>query len=81
VLVVQGTLDAKTPYDAALRHIAALRKVGPVQLYTVPRGAHFALWSDSGSGCARDAMKTFVTGRRHDARCASTTSVNEIAQE
>lgn len=79
MLVVQGTLDAKTPYDAALRHIAALRKVAPVQLYTVPRGAHFALWSSS--GCARDAMHTFVTGSRHDARCASTTSDNETAQE
>jgi hypothetical protein len=66
--VVQGTLDAKTPYDAALRHIAALRKVGPVQLYTVPRGAHFALWSDS--GCARDVMHAFVTGSRHGKHCA-----------
>jgi hypothetical protein len=48
-------------------------------LYTVPRGAHFALWSDS--GCARDAMHAFVNGSRHGKRCASTTSGNESEQE
>lgn len=79
MLVVQGTRDAKTPYDAALRHIAALRRVGPVQLYTVSRGAHFALWSDS--GCAQAAMQAFVTGGRHDTRCASTTLGNESPRQ
>lgn len=68
-LVVQGDRDAKTPYDAALRHIAALRKAGPVRLHTAANGGHFVLWSDA--GCARAAMRRFVTGASAAQGCAA----------
>ena len=46
-LVIHGEHDGKTPHDAARRHIAALRKAGPVQLYTAGASGHFVLWSDA----------------------------------
>ena len=70
-LVLQGEDDAKTPIDAALRHIAALRTVGPVQLYTAPRVGHFVLWGDQ--GCALAAVRAFVLGKEAG-RCVSVRS-------
>ena len=66
-LVIHGDRDGKTPYAAAQRHIAALRKAGPVQLYTVKGTGHFALWSDA--PCARHHMKTFVLGKNAGSAC------------
>ena len=71
-LVLQGDRDAKTPYDAALRHIAALREVGPVQLYTAARVGHFVLWGDQ--GCALAAVRAFVLGAAPGGRCVSVRS-------
>ena len=71
-LVIHGDRDAKTPYDAALRHVAALRKVGPVQLYTAARVGHFVLWADP--GCAQAAVRGFVLGTQADQRCVSVRS-------
>ena len=66
-LVIHGTRDAKTPYHAAQRHIAALRKAGPVQLFSVEDGAHFALWP--ATGCASNAVRRFVLADAQQARC------------
>jgi pimeloyl-ACP methyl ester carboxylesterase len=73
-LVLQGEDDAKTPVDAALRHIAALRTVGPVQLYTAERVGHFVLWGDA--GCAQAAVRAFVLGNEAGQRCVSVRSGN-----
>ena len=58
-LVIQGERDAKTPYDAALRHVAALRERGPVEVFTIADGAHFALWTSS--VCVEKGIDAFVT--------------------
>ena len=68
-LAIHGDRDGKTPYDAALRHIGALRKAGPVRLYTAEGGGHFVLWSDT--GCARADVRTFVLGKDEDKRRVS----------
>lgn len=65
-LVIHGDRDGKTPYDAAVRHIEALRGAGPVRLYTAPGKGHFVLWSDR---CARDEIKNFVLGTQDGKRC------------
>lgn len=71
-LVIHGERDGKTPYAAAQRHIAALRKAGPVQLYTVKDTGHFVLWSDA--TCARHEMKKFVLGKEAGSACISVRS-------
>jgi pimeloyl-ACP methyl ester carboxylesterase len=68
-LVLQGTRDAKTPYDAAVRHVAALRKAGPVELFSVEDGAHFALWADR--ACASHAVRRFVLGEEEQGQCVT----------
>ncbi|WP_312518847.1 alpha/beta fold hydrolase [Massilia sp.] len=73
-LVIHGTRDAKTPYDAARRHVAALRKAGPVELFAVEDGAHFVLWQ--GSGCSVNAVRRFVLGDEEQARCVTVTSAD-----
>lgn len=40
-LVVQGTLDPKTPFAGALAHVAALETSGPVRLAAVEGAPHF----------------------------------------
>ena len=57
-LVIHGDRDAKTDYDAAVRHVAALRKAGPVTLYTARNEAHWLLWSDR--SCASREVARFV---------------------
>ena len=71
-LVIHGTQDAKTPYDAALRHIAALRKAGKVDLVTADGGGHFVLWTNT--GCARPAVRNFVLGSKAATQCVSVAS-------
>ncbi|WP_332848779.1 alpha/beta fold hydrolase [Massilia sp. S19_KUP03_FR1] len=68
-LVIHGTQDAKTPYEAALRHIAALRRAGKVKLFTATGGAHFLLWSDK--SCARAEVRSFVLGAAATTQCVS----------
>lgn len=67
-LVLHGDRDGKTPYDAALRHIAALRKAGPVRLYTASRTGHFVLWADR--DCAHAEARDFVLGKAGSAGSA-----------
>lgn len=57
-LVIHGDRDAKTDYDAAVRHVAALGKAGPVRLYTARNEAHWVLWS--GRSCAGREVAAFV---------------------
>ena len=71
-LVIHGDRDGKTPYDAALRHVGALRKAGPVRLYTAEGGGHFVLWSDT--GCARAEVTRFVLGKEVQQRCLRVSS-------
>lgn len=71
-LVLQGELDGKTPYDAALRHIDVLRRAGPVQLYKGERSGHFVLWSNP--ACAQWTMRQFVLGAAQQQRCVSVSS-------
>ncbi|MFC4933382.1 alpha/beta hydrolase [Massilia sp. GCM10023247] len=71
-LVLHGDRDAKTPYDAALRHIAALRKAGPVRLYTAKRTGHYVLWADR--ACAHAEVRRFVLGQPGGAGCVQAAS-------
>lgn len=73
-LVLHGTRDAKTPYDAAQRHVAALAKAGPVELFAVEDGAHFVLWQ--GSTCTVNAVRRFVLGDEEQTRCVTIKSVD-----
>jgi pimeloyl-ACP methyl ester carboxylesterase len=66
-LVIHGDRDGKTPYDAAVRHIDALRKAGPVQLYTANGQGHFVLWSDD--ACAGPQVTQFVLGKENAPQC------------
>lgn len=70
-LVLHGDRDAKTDYGAALRHIEALRKAGPVQLFTDPGGGHSVLWADD--KCSADEVKQFVLGDEVKTRCVVVT--------
>ena len=70
-LVLHGDRDAKTDYGAALRHIEALRKAGPVQLFTDQGGGHSVLWADD--KCSADEVKQFVLGDEVKTRCVVVT--------
>lgn len=68
-LVLQGTLDPKTPYDGAREHVELLRKSGPVSLVPVLGAPHFILWT--APGCFERQVAAFVSGRRTpEAQCA-----------
>ncbi|MGF6274792.1 pimeloyl-ACP methyl ester carboxylesterase [Massilia sp. UYP11] len=71
-LVIHGRRDAKTPYGAAVRHIEALRKAGPVQLFTDEHGGHFVLWADRTCGAAE--VMQFVLGEDAPTPCVPVTS-------
>ncbi|WP_306392091.1 alpha/beta fold hydrolase [Telluria beijingensis] len=66
-LVLHGDRDAKTHYGSAVRHIEALRKAGPVQLFTNELGGHFVLWADD--KCTTDEVMQFVLGDEVKTRC------------
>ncbi|MFC5460761.1 alpha/beta fold hydrolase [Massilia niabensis] len=67
-LVIHGDRDARTPHDAALRHIERLRKAGPVRLHTARGVGHFVLWADR--GCAKAVVTSFVLGTKGRGACA-----------
>lgn len=71
-LVIQGGRDAKTPEDAARRHVEALRKTGVVQLYIAGDSGHFALWWNQ--ACTRATVRKFVLGPQDESRCVSVSS-------
>jgi len=73
-LVIQSALDPKTPHAAAMRHVEALRKAGPVAVTTVENGAHFVLWAMP--ACFTPAVRAFVRGDARPApRCDLRTAV------
>jgi pimeloyl-ACP methyl ester carboxylesterase len=71
-LVIQGKRDAKTPYAAALRHVAVLRQAGPVRVFSSANGAHFALWHPY--PCMEAAIRDFVLGVDGNHRCVALAS-------
>lgn len=68
-LVMQGTLDPNTPYDAARHHAAVLAQAGKVRFAAVEGGAHFlALVAPD---CFVGLSQAFVRGKRVAARCVA----------
>lgn len=66
-LVLQGTLDPKTPYAGAQAQVRALtqRKAGKVALSTVHNAPHFILWT--APACFEQASTRFIAGKpAHD---------------
>jgi pimeloyl-ACP methyl ester carboxylesterase len=59
-LVLQGTLDPKTPLEGAQEHIALLRAAGPVSLVQVSDSPHFVLMSSP--DCFEQAARSFIEG-------------------
>ncbi len=62
-LVLQGTLDPKTPYAGAQAQVQALtqRKAGKVALATVQNAPHFILWT--APACFEQASTRFIAGK------------------
>lgn len=63
MLVLQGTLDPKTPYAGAQAQVQALTqsKVGKVALSTVHNAPHFILWT--APACFVQAIASFIAGK------------------
>ncbi|ATD61381.1 MAG: alpha/beta fold hydrolase [Janthinobacterium svalbardensis] len=63
MLVLQGTLDAKTPYAGAQAQVQALTqsKAGKVALSTVHNAPHFILWT--APACFEQASARFIAGK------------------
>ncbi len=63
LLVLQGTLDAKTPYGAAAGQVALLKynNAGDVALSTVRNAPHFILWT--APACFEQASVRFIAGK------------------
>ncbi|MDN2700817.1 alpha/beta fold hydrolase [Janthinobacterium sp. SUN100] len=62
-LVLQGTLDPKTPYAGAQAQVQALtqNKAGKVALSTVYNAPHFILWT--APACFEQASTRFIAGK------------------
>ena len=62
-LVLQGTLDPKTPYAGAQAQVTALTKAkaGKVTLMTVKNAPHFILWT--APACFEQASQRFIAGK------------------
>ncbi|MGK5052303.1 alpha/beta hydrolase [Janthinobacterium sp. RB2P8] len=62
-LVLQGTLDPKTPYAGAQAQVQALtqNKAGKVALSTVHNAPHFLLWT--APACFEQASQRFIAGK------------------
>ncbi|OEZ50771.1 alpha/beta hydrolase family protein [Janthinobacterium sp. MP5059B] len=63
-LVLQGTLDPKTPYAGAQAQVQALTqsKAGKVALSTVQNAPHFLLWT--APACFAQASTRFIAGKQ-----------------
>ena len=66
LLVLQGTLDPKTPYAGAQAQVAALRQAGAgkVALASIGQAPHFILWT--APACFEQAARRFIAGKRAD---------------
>ena len=58
MLVVQGTLDSKTPYDSAVERIASLRANGSVAMLTLTDAPHAAYITSQ--DCLADPLSLFA---------------------
>ena len=58
VLVLQGDMDAKTPFEGAKAHVALLKRAGKVTFVTVHGGPHFLLLT--APDCFTKTVQTFV---------------------
>lgn len=59
-LVLQGTLDPKTPLAGAQAHIAQLGAAGPISLVQVSGSPHFVLMTSP--DCFEQAAQSFIAG-------------------
>jgi pimeloyl-ACP methyl ester carboxylesterase len=68
ILVLQGTLDPKTPYAGALARVDGLRPHGRVTMITVADAPHFLLWT--APACFEMQVRNFVEhGNSADRAC------------
>jgi len=70
VLVLQGSMDPKTPLEGALGHMADMQAAGGEVDITVVDGAPHAIWF-FGFDCMTDAVDRFMSGATVPARCDS----------
>jgi pimeloyl-ACP methyl ester carboxylesterase len=63
-LVIQGTLDPKTPFEAAAEHVRLLSQSGPVRLVAAVDSPHFVLMS--APECVVAAVESFRAGAVFD---------------
>ena len=63
ILVLQGTLDPKTPYEGAQAQVAFLRQAGArnVTLAKIRQAPHFILWT--APACFEQSVHRFVAGQ------------------
>ncbi len=63
LLVLQGTLDPKTPYAGAQAQVAALRHAGAgkVTLTSIGQAPHFILWT--APACFEQSVQRFIAGK------------------
>jgi len=66
-LVLQGTLDPKTPFDGASAQVEQLKLAGKVSLTPVADAPHFILMT--APGCFEETVRRFVAGGRKNAAC------------
>jgi pimeloyl-ACP methyl ester carboxylesterase len=69
-LVLQGTLDPKTPIEGAKAHVATLRKAGNIAFIPVNEAPHFILLTSP--ACFIEAVQEFLGGGRIDAPACAT---------
>jgi pimeloyl-ACP methyl ester carboxylesterase len=74
ILVLQGSLDLKTPIEGALARIAELPKTGQVELVRVEASPHFVLLN--APDCFEEAVRQFVTRRKFAAPACQTPSAH-----
>jgi pimeloyl-ACP methyl ester carboxylesterase len=73
MLVLSGTLDPKTHFEAAGQHVAALRQSGALTWVVVQGAPHFVLWT--APDCFASQVKRFFGGDRPArADCAASTA-------
>jgi pimeloyl-ACP methyl ester carboxylesterase len=61
ILVLQGTLDPKTPLEGAVAHIAQWHSAKQVKLVSVSGSPHFVLMTSP--TCFKDAVSDFLTDK------------------
>ena len=68
VLVLQGDMDPKTPYEGAKAHVAMLKHAGKVTFVTVHGGSHFLLLT--APDCFTRTVQAFIQKGRAPDSCS-----------